>query len=272
MPVLQLMSDLHLEFLRDSQRKKWLAELNPEGVDVLVLAGDVCLAKQLKEVLTAFCETYPEVVYVVGNHELYKSSPAEVAGILWDLQVERPNLHWLDNESKVVAGLTFVGGTLWFPKPEDPRVFGARTQMNDFRIIRDFEPWVYDQNAECEAILDARAGKADVVVTHHMPSSSCTSPRFRVGPAAALNHYFCRDLTRKIEEWQPPLWCFGHTHDRMHTYIKETTLVANPTGYPHEAESNERGKLVGSCLINVSPSRIITFPNGRPGPGLPGSR
>lgn len=272
MAVLQILSDLHLEFMNEFERGRWLGAQDPTGVDVLVLAGDICLAPQLPKVLAAFCDAFPEVVFVTGNHEYYQSSPSEVHGLLWDLQVEHSNLHWLHNQAKEVAGLLFVGGTLWFPKPPEP-TYSSRFGMNDYRVIQDFEPWVYEENFLCEAVLKALAPKADVVVTHHIPTSSCISPRFRVGGAASMNHYFCRDLTRQIEEWQPQLWCFGHTHDRMTQVIRNTHVVANPLGYPHETETRERGAYVPRCLIEVLPGmEWVKFLGDQPGPGTPGSR
>lgn len=280
------MSDLHLEFLKPDARAAWLQALDPDGVDVLILAGDIATAGLLGEVLPAFAELYPAVVFVTGNHEYYGSSPAEVHEILKGIAAEHSNFHWLDNEVKEVAGLKFVGGTLWFPKPESPEVYQARFGMNDFRIIRDFEPWVYEQNRLCEEVLVEHAASADVVVTHHIPTSSCVAPEFRVGPSAMLNHFFCRDLTPQIEKWQPPLWVFGHTHHRMWTFIKSTKLVCNSLGYPHEPESRARGKFIKKCLLEITERhkwshqdvvdgtsrRMVISKTRLPGPGLPGTR
>ena len=265
MAVLQIMSDLHLEFLPPSALDRWLAALDPSGVDVLILAGDICSERLLSKVLPAFCDVYPAVAYVCGNHEFYKSDPDSVSGTLWDLCVEQKNFTWLDNNLAEIAGLTFVGGTLWFPRPRGT-AHRKRHQMNDYRIIQDFEPWVYEQNAACEAVLGVLAGQADVVVTHHMPAAKCVSPRYLVGPMAGLNHYFCRDLTDKIKEWQPSLWVCGHTHDRFHLDIGETKLVCNPLGYPHEPESEARGAYARRCLVEVVPGKQgARFAEGRPG-------
>jgi len=272
MAVLQILSDLHLEFLNDFERGRWLGSLDSTGVDVLVLAGDICLMPQLRKVLGAFCAAFPQIVYVTGNHEYYGSSPQQVHGLLWDLQVEHPNLHWLHNQAKEIAGLRFVGGSLWFPKPSEP-TYSSRFAMNDFRVIQDFEPWVYEENAMCEAVLRALGRTADVVVTHHIPTDLCVSPRYRQGSAATLNHFFCRDLTAEIEEWKPTLWCFGHTHDRMAVRLSDTVLVSNPLGYPQETEFAERGRYAPRCLIRVEPGQVgVSFIEEEPGPGHPSSR
>ena len=285
MAAVQLLSDLHLEFLPPGKDLAWIEALDPEGVDVLILAGDICTLSRMGEVLSAFCGKYSEVVYVTGNHEYYGRSPAQVHGELWDICVKNKNLHWLNNETVVVAGLKFCGGTLWFPEPEIRTLALGRRSLNDYRMIRDFEPWVYEQNTLCVEMLKAQAGEADIVVTHHLPSSTFIAPRFR--REGAMNHFFCHDMTRLIEEAQPPLWVFGHTHDRMWTYLKDAVCVCNPLGYPHEPESKERGQYVPKCLIKMSDfeyhagydaqvrgvkKRTAHIQGLAPGPGLPGNR
>ena len=60
-------SDLHLEFAD-------LILTNDENADVLVLAGDICVAKHFTKKLEFFqkvSEEFPKVLYVIGNHEHY---------------------------------------------------------------------------------------------------------------------------------------------------------------------------------------------------------
>jgi len=266
MPTLQLLSDIHLEFLDDSLKKKFFKDLDPSGVDILVLAGDVNSGSGLSRTLKQFCSLYPDVVYVMGNHELYGSSPREIHGEMFDICVENKNLHWLDNQMETVQGLTFAGGTLWFPEPVNLQTLRlGKSALMDYRMIQDFEPWVYEQNRLFEMFLDWAASRADVVVSHHLPSAEAISPRFRTGRDASLNHFFCRDLFFKIQEWKPPLWLFGHTHDRKQFQLEETLLLCNPLGYPHENEGKqlpERGPYRSKCLIRVEKdSPPVVLPN-----------
>lgn len=230
MSGIQILSDLHLEFHRDGG-KEFINSLDPKGVDVLVVAGDLCTESGLGEALKRLCDRWPHVVFVCGNHEYYHSSPERVTNRMFSHELTLPNLTWLNNKTRVVAGVRFVGGTLWFPRPSSRQIVNARKGMNDFRIIKGFEPWVYEQNKACEDLLWKKAKFADVVVTHHIPTEQGILPRYRGSP---LNHYFCRDLTPLIEEAKPPLWLFGHTHSTQDFTIGETRLVANPLGYPQE--------------------------------------
>ena len=78
------MSDLHFEMHADGGAEL-IRELDPTGVDVLVLAGDITMARRYEDlvsVLKPLARKYRHILYVPGNHEYYKSSPREVAGNL----------------------------------------------------------------------------------------------------------------------------------------------------------------------------------------------
>ena len=49
MAAVQLLSDLHLEFLPPGKDLAWIEALDPEGVDVLILAGDICTLSRMGE-------------------------------------------------------------------------------------------------------------------------------------------------------------------------------------------------------------------------------
>jgi predicted phosphodiesterase len=51
---------------------------SPTGVDVLVLAGDITMARHYEDLASVFkplARKYRHILYVPGNHEYYKSSP-----------------------------------------------------------------------------------------------------------------------------------------------------------------------------------------------------
>lgn len=247
MPTIQLLSDIHLEKHRDGGQE-FLAALDPSGVDILVLAGDICAVRHLHEVLTFFCDRYPQVVFVCGNHGFYNSSVDNVLKKLAKVDAKLPNFTWLNNKMAVVDGLRFVGGTLWFPLPPKG-IYEDRMRINDFHLIEGFEPWVYEDHAQCVGVLQDLAHTADVVVTHHVPATACVSVRF----GEALNHYFVHDMTDLIKKARPPLWLFGHSHDRFNVRIGETRLVANPLGYPWEQEDLRRGTYTDKLVIEAKP-------------------
>ena len=143
-------SDLHLEFGTISLE-------NTENAQVLILSGDICVAKDLGErdaynavgehdksskVHTFFqecCARFPRVLYIAGNHEHYHGDYATTIAILRDRLRYLDNLHILDKEFVEVDDVCFAGGTLWTDmNGEDPITLSSiRGYMNDYRVIEN---------------------------------------------------------------------------------------------------------------------------------------
>jgi len=167
-----LASDLHLEFgpiMLD----------NDEHADVLILAGDICvahhfvdgkptyqqrMAKEYRAFFQHVCEQFPHVVYIMGNHEHYSGDVAHTLRILRENLVYA-NLHILEKETWCHQDWTFVGGTLWTDmNREDPlTLLHTRDSMNDFREVKNSNRYVsrrvpvYEKNPDWTE--DGRMGK-----------------------------------------------------------------------------------------------------------------
>jgi Icc-related predicted phosphoesterase len=231
---LQLLSDLHFEFHRDGGRS-FVASLDPRGIDVLVLAGDIAVAERIPPALALLCERFRDasVVYVHGNHEFYGSDRDSVLKLMDQARSANPNLVWLDCSSAELHGSRFLGAPLWFPSAKvDDRLKQA---MTDFSAIEDFESWVYEENQKAVALFEDRLRPGDIVVTHHLPSWRCVAAQFVGHP---LNPFFVCDLTDLIVKRRPRLWLHGHSHGSVHVQIGETTVLCNPFGYAVEAPNH----------------------------------
>lgn len=263
--IVQVLSDLHLEFHRDGGHS-FLESLDPTGVDVLVVAGDVnTTTRDIANSLMSLCALYPRVLFVAGNHEYYGSTVPEILHLLEGLDRDVANFTWLSNREVEIDGVWFGGTTLWFPRSVDPMVDLDRFAVNDFNLIREFIPWVYDSH-RCAMEFLEEAPHLDVVVTHHIPTARCQAARFA---GASINHYFLTDITPLIRKMAPKAWIFGHTHDRMWTTVGETLLVCNPFGYPHEQGASIRGRYIEKCLLEVT-SEGVSFASEKPGWDEPG--
>ena len=139
-------SDVHLEF--------GTIELDNPGVDVLILSGDICVARDLMEhdpygvvdfgkssryhkFFQECSARFPHVIYVAGNHEHYHGDFAYTLIDLKKRLAYLKNLHILDREIFEIDDTIFVGGTLWTDmNKEDPITLHAMTRMmNDFRCV-----------------------------------------------------------------------------------------------------------------------------------------
>lgn len=219
---IQLLSDLHLEFFKDAS---FFEDLDSKDVDVLVLAGDIGTGSILEKVLRRFCDLYPQVVYVLGNHEYYGRDRQDIRHLVSRARHTHKNLCWLDNSSCEVLGAHFVGGTMWFPKPPTS---APKWAMNDYLRIRGFERWVYKENAEFLEKVEALIQPDSIVVTHHLPSYRSVHKKFMFDP---LNPFFVCDVEKTLLAKGPALWLHGHTHESLDYQQGHTRVVCNPFGY-----------------------------------------
>ena len=224
----RVLSDLHFEFHDDGGRA-FVDSLDNRDVDVLIVAGDLTTQRHIRAALRMLCDRFRRVVYVLGNHEFYHSSLRETYESVLAADIEMNNLAILDCDAVTIDDVRFVGCPLWFRRSDaDP------SGMNDFRLIRDFESWVYEENARCIDYLERTVRPGDVVVTHYLPSQRSVAPRYIGSP---LNPFFVCDVGPLIFEQQPALWVHGHTHDSCDYRIGATRVVCNPFGYKDHEEN-----------------------------------
>jgi predicted phosphodiesterase len=233
----QLFSDLHFEFHADLG-KSFVEALDPTGVDVLIIAGDLASSECLEYALELFCARFPQIVYVTGNHEFYGASPAATRSTWLASAKRHKNLHWLDDDAVTIAGTRFVGSTLWFGRPSNPKL---REGLSDYFAIADFEPWVYEKNSAAKKYLANNVHEGDVVVTHHLPSYMSVTPQYAGHP---LNPFFVCDVESTILDNRPKLWVHGHSHEPVDYVLSQTRVLSNPHGFPRETRPKFQYKLV----------------------------
>ena len=229
-----LMSDLHYEFHGPGSHVAV-----PAGTDVLILAGDIGSVllgtfSTLENALRHYAARVPHVLYVTGNHEFYGLGvAARVADSVAEIEAECRNLTRLTAERGVVEinGVTFAGDTLWFGDPDGLNSMYHKTFI-DFRAIEapnaTTAEWIQANHDRAKQFF--RHAKADVFVTHHIPSSALITSKWATSP---INRFFASEVFKTVEH-PPKVWCYGHTHDAIDCVLGETRFLCNPRGYPHE--------------------------------------
>jgi predicted phosphodiesterase len=233
---LHVLSDLHLE------REAFAAP--PADAEVVVLAGDVARGTRGIEWARGWADGAP-VVYVAGNHEFYGHALPELVDEL-RRAADGSAVHVLERDEVVVAGVRFLGCTLWsdfdFGGPErraeSMRICGR--VVNDYKHIahagRTLQPLdtraVHMDSREwlAERLAAAHDGPT-VVVTHHAPLIQ-TRPRQAL--LRALGGAFASDLTDLMGGERAAAWIYGHTHRATDLDVGGTRVVSNPRGYPHQ--------------------------------------
>jgi len=242
---IQILSDLHFEFERPDQEKAFINSLDPSGIDVLVLAGDITSSKRLLPTMNLICKRYSDakVLWVHGNHVFYSSTRNEVVQKTNQAIRENENLFWLDNTMVVIDGQRFIGGPMWFDFKQDN--FMYHQWLNDFSQIKDdYDVWVYNENSKFKDFLRNNAQSDDIIISHHLPHNKSVASRF-IG--SELNRFFVCDMQSEIHYIEPKIWIHGHTHFSLDYEIptesgSKTRIVANPRGYAHMNENSRFNK------------------------------
>jgi Icc-related predicted phosphoesterase len=275
---IKLVSDLHLEFSDINIQ-------NDQNYDVLILGGDICIAQDLhdhpepantadqaaiangtglgrrQEKAQRFRDffkrcsfQFPHVIYIMGNHEFYNGKFYAAIDYMRRECAKYPNVYMLEQDTKVIDDVTFVGGTLWTDmNKRDPLTMHAiEGMMNDFKIVRnDFRSYAHMSAQDVvirhektlkyiKLILDQNKDKKCVVVGHHSPSFQSCHPMY--GNDTLMNGGYHSDLSEFIlDHTQIVLWTHGHTHHPFDYMIGETRVVCNPRGYQNDGYDEETG-------------------------------
>jgi hypothetical protein len=241
-------SDLHLEF--------GPLDLEFLGEDVLCLSGDINIFNDG----IAWARNYAQVndvhvVYIAGNHEFYRNSKHRTHTIdstyeeLQRVSETEEKLHFLQDSSVDIDGVTFFGATLW----TDFKLFGnqpiamfsAQRGMNDYNLIYERtypnvdEVVIPEQigarheaskNALLQLLLERKevCDTELVIMTHHLPSMQSVAGRYADNPCTPA---YASNLDDLVDESGAAVWFHGHCHHSMDYYIGNTRVICNPRGY-----------------------------------------
>lgn len=280
---LLILSDLHLEFGTS-------LTLPPEfEYDAVVLAGDIHSPGREAVQWAQRDSTFggKPVVLMPGNREFYGC----------DLQAELDemrrvaagsNVHVLDRDSVIVAGVRFLGCTLWtdFMLPirqadgsgdsDVGRALAeANRRLNDFQLI-ELPAAIKNQYRERQMKRMLRAEDTlaqhwtdrswlqrqlsspfegpTVVVTHHAPAAGSVAKCYA---ADWLTPAFVTDLPDSFFE-VPRLWVHGHTHSPFAYERGACTVVSNPRGYRLSDDSFENPVFSSGYVVEVAVGGSLT--------------
>ena len=250
-----LASDLHVEFGD-------IDLVNTQGADLLILAGDIVMLKDLDKVsergdrsrnfFQRVSAQWPRTLYVMGNHEHYSGDFAKGAERFRNFCDHHgiTNITLLDKEHVNIDGYDFYGGTLWtdFNDMDTFTMHNAATAMNDYNGVKNTDDTVSWKFLPKHALRDhtrmlgylqtcmdtyRETGRTDnrvVVITHHAPSPGSVHEKY--AHDRLMNGNFYSNLDNFIlANPQIQLWVHGHTHDPFDYGVGGTRIVCNPRGY-----------------------------------------
>ena len=82
-PIFALLTDIHLNFLALSERRKFYKEINACSATHVLITGDIAEATSLEMILTEINEYInKKIFFVLGNHDYYDGEIAEVKNLI----------------------------------------------------------------------------------------------------------------------------------------------------------------------------------------------
>ena len=197
-----LASDVHLEFGQ-------LEIKNTENADVLILSGDICVAKDLNDragvdilgeshksnryhIFFQKCSgEFKHVIYIAGNHEHYHGDFAMSIPRIREKLAYLPNIHFLDKEFIAFDDVTFIGGTLWTDmNKEDPNtLYSIKRHMNDYQIIKNSDREVSIKSPIYEIKEDGSTDYTKILSYHRQTRAATFCPEDSVEDHKAMLNF-----------------------------------------------------------------------------------
>jgi len=225
---IQILSDLHTEYHGDSGRKFIFEYLQPSGVDILIIAGDIGVGVDMVRALRLILGRYPEteVLYVPGNQDFYGMDILYCLQQFKRLERKYQNLHVLTNQVVSINGIQFVGSTLWFPKQKGYQEYEGL--ISDFAMIPEFRKHVFKQHKKAVKFLQWHVTNNSIVISHHLPSHTSLPLQYVNDP---VSMFFVSSMEELMIERKPKLWVHGHIHESCNYMLHKTHVVCNPLGF-----------------------------------------
>jgi hypothetical protein len=218
--------------------------------DLLILAGDIGYPEDTitKDFIYWCCDTWPEVVWVFGNHEYYNRKKSHIYTMA-EKEEAAPNLenlHILNSSEFVYEGIPILGTTLW----TDVKLSEANSlqaAMSDFSYIKqnDGYPLTVSEWTSRHAVergwlqvnLDriALEGRKAIVVTHHLPTYEMILPQYKSYPN---NCGFAAHADDLVNHPGVALWVCGHSHGQRVLELEGRKVIMNARGYQGESSVN----------------------------------
>ncbi len=249
-------TDVHLEFLKDEGFERFVAAIRATEPEALFLTGDIAVANTVgKFVQRVRVAIGAPVLFVLGNHDFYRGSVAEVRAWAASLRAADEGVVYLPAHGpwRAADGTVVVGADGW----GDGRAGSPATstvELNDWHLIREFADVramddrrarlallekLADQDAErLEATLRTVVDGAErVVVLTHVPpfTEACWHEGKRSDPEW-LPWFTCvamGTMLRRVAEEHPSVrfevYC-GHTHSSGVHRERENLVVHTGRG------------------------------------------
>ncbi len=269
--IIQVISDIHLEFFNSYPKIKPLAKY-------LFLAGDIGTISnkfdtKVKDFLTYCSKNWEKTFYVLGNHEFYQTKEYAYQKINFEeleqkynqICTELPNVHLLnDTSAQLELGLDVYGTTLWTGNYgcvhdvadifNDYNMIAIKSKTNPENNISLNEEYINSKSKNqldrLKDYLNTNKTKS-IILTHFPPVRANTSnPKYLSQPEYLANYFSWNNVYTQLDIKNVIGWISGHTHWSYDITLNNIRFISNQMGYKKECLEGE---------TNFEPSKVFEF-------------
>jgi len=239
-------TDIHLNFVQWEKLQEFCAAVNNLGVDALLVGGDIGEADTIEFCLRFLADNIQApIFFVLGNHDYYRGSIADVRSRISGLCKETSKLIWLPQAGVVRLSkeTCLVGHDGW----ADGRLgdfLGSRVMLNDYKLIAELRGISPEERLDrLHALGDEAAGhfmkvlpdalaefKQVIVLTHVPPFRGACWHEGAISDDEYLPHFSCMAVGEVLRgqmmasDAQMTVLC-GHSHSSGVVRILPNLLV-----------------------------------------------
>ncbi len=132
-------TDIHLNFLESTDRKRFYQDVVATGSNEVLISGDIAEAPTISEILEEMAQHITKPIYfVLGNHDYYQSSVENVRQRVTQLSQESPSVNWLPETGLVqLSKDTLLLGEDCWADGRYGNYADSRVMLNDSRMIQE---------------------------------------------------------------------------------------------------------------------------------------
>jgi len=203
------LSDIHLNFLADNEVEAFLDEVHSTEPDAVLIGGDVAEARDVCEYLTRIARAVScHIYFVLGNHDFYFGSIAQVRDEVRQLCQSVSNLHYLSDMDalELAPGVGLAGHDGW-ADGRSGDYERSYVMMNDYRLIAELAG--VGKQARLP-LLHALGDEAGAHVRRVLPPAMERSPQvFLLTHVPPLREACWHEGQISDDEWAPHFTCLA---------------------------------------------------------------
>jgi len=263
-------SDTHLDFYinnKANKTKNYIRDvLKPESGDVVIIAGDIShYNHQTKELLENLTDYYNDVLFTIGNHDLYLVSKSQQSKYnlnsfkreseLEEWANNKRNIHFLNGNSISINGLVFGGLPNWYDLPTARHIIEWNSSMNDSNLIfedgKNHSYVNYGYYREKISTFDTQTFRKiqeekfenlkniDILVTHMCPCIIDEKYSHQGNHVKkSMDIFYMTDDIKRVKKTGTKYVIYGHNHTKTRWRKSGIQFLTNSIGYPSEWINN----------------------------------